>query len=195
MNLKNISHWRDRLSDLDPPARQRLLLIITGIVVGLWAGNRLVYVPLAKAWDARSARIASLRKQVADGELLLQREVGIRERWQQMQSNSLPSSVSLAEGKMLGAFDRWSRDSQISVTSVKPQWKRSADDYASLECRVDATGSLSAITRFLYEIEQDPLGMKVDIVELNARDTTGAQLSLGLQVSGLILNPTDRVSQ
>jgi len=194
MNLKNFSNWQDGLRDMDPPARQRLLLIITGIVVGIWAGNRLVLAPLGKMWDARAERIVKLRKQLVNGEQLLQREASVRDRWQQMKTNALPSSVSQAEGKMLGAFDRWSRDSQISVTSVKPQWKRNADDYASLECRVDASGSLSAITRFLFEIEQDPLGMKVDVVELSSRDTTGAQLSLGLQVSGLILNPTDRVS-
>lgn len=197
MNLKFLTQWRQRYADLDGPGRQRLLIIVTSIIVGLWVGDNLVLSPLVKAWNGRSDRIVRLRKQVADGEQLLRRESGkdgIRTRWQEMQSNALPSSVSQAEGRMLGAFDRWSRDSQISVSSVKPQWKRTADDYASLECRVDATGSLSAITRFIYEIEQDPLGMKVDIVELNSRDNNGAQLSLGLQVNGLVLNPTDHTS-
>jgi len=197
MNLKFLTQWRQRYADLDGPGRQRLLIVVTSLIVGLWVGDSLVFSPLLKAWNGRSEQITRLRKQIADGERLLQRENGrdgIRTRWQEMQSNALPSSVSQAEGRMLSAFDRWSRDSQISVTSVKPQWKRSADDYASLECRVDASGSLSAITRFLYEIEQDPLGMKVDIVELNSRDNTGAQISLGLQVNGLVLNPTDHAT-
>lgn len=192
MNIRNLTQaWRN-LDDMEGPARQRLLVIVTAVAVGLWVANQLVFEPLTKAWSARSEQIVALRKQLADGEQLLQRESGIRERWQDMQTNALPSSVSQAEGRMLAAFDRWSRDSQISVTSVKPQWKRSADDYASLECRVDAAGSLSTITRFLYEVEKDPLGMKVDVVELNSRDNAGAQLSLGLQVSGLVLNPAER---
>jgi len=200
MKLPDFSQWQDSLRDMDAPARQRLLIIVTGIVVGLWVGNQMLLAPLEKSWKARSERIAKLRQQLAAGEQLLQREsgvrgqTGLRAEWQQMQSNALPSSVSQAEGKMLEAFDRWSRDSQISVTSVKPQWKRNDDNYASLECRVDATGSLSAITRFLYEIEHDSLAMKVDIVELNSRDSTGAQLGLSLQVNGLVLNPTDRLT-
>ena len=56
------------------------------------------------------------------------------------------------------------------------------------ECRADAFGSLPSITRFLYEIEKDPLALKIESVEINARDNTGQQLSLGLQVSGLRLN-------
>lgn len=55
------------------------------------------------------------------------------------------------------------------------------------ECRADAAGNLSALTRFLYQAEADPLAIKVDVVELTARDTDGEQLTLGLQVSGLLL--------
>ena len=51
------------------------------------------------------------------------------------------------------------------------------------------SGSVSAITRFLYHIEKDPLGVKVDAMELQSRDTEGTQLALIIQVSGLVLNP------
>jgi len=57
-----------------------------------------------------------------------------------------------------------------------------------MECRVEAFGSLPALSRFLYEIEKDPLGLKVEVVEIAARDTAGEQLTLGLQVSGLYLS-------
>ena len=50
-------------------------------------------------------------------------------------------------------------------------------------------GNLAAITRFLYDIEKDPLALKIDSVELSARDDGGDQLALGLQVSGLLLSP------
>ena len=60
----------------------------------------------------------------------------------------------------------------------------------TLECRADASGSLSALTRFLYEIEKDPLALRIDSLEITARDNTGQQLSLNLQVSGLLLTTT-----
>ena len=48
---------------------------------------------------------------------------------------------------------------------------------------------MSALTRFLYEVEKDPLALRVESVEITSRDNDGQQLSLALQVSGLLLNP------
>jgi len=43
---------------------------------------------------------------------------------------------------VLRAFDRWSQDSRISISSIKPQWKQAADDYMTYECRADAFESM-----------------------------------------------------
>ena len=86
---------------------------------------------------------------------------------------------------MLRAFDRWSQTSGVSVSSIRPQWKRAGDDYMTLECRADISGNLESVTRLLYEIEHDPMGVKVDSADIATRDTDGAHITLGLQVSGL----------
>ena len=62
----------------------------------------------------------------------------------------------------------------------------------TLECRVDAAGNLMTVSRFLYNIEKDPLGFKVETVELSARDENGSQLALGLLVSGLVLQAQEK---
>lgn len=54
---------------------------------------------------------------------------------------------------------------------------------------MDGFGSLSTISRFLYEVEKDPMALKVDLVELSARDNEGKQVTLGLLVSGLQISP------
>ncbi len=169
--------------------RQQLLGIVAIAAVVLLAGDRLVLTPMIKLWKERSTQIAQLRKSVEQGTHLLERDKVIRERWETMRTNALSGEVSVAENQMLRAFDRWSQDSRIGINGIKPQWKRSSDDYATLECRVDASGGLPEITRFLYEIERDTLGLKLEIVEVTARDDRGQQLALALQVSGLQLNP------
>src|SRR5262249_12592622 len=126
---------------------------------------------------------------VLDGNRLIERDAKIRERWSQIRTNTLSSEQSLAEAQMYAAFNRWTEGSRVTVSSVAPRWKFNADDYATFECHVEANGNLGALTRFLYEVEHDPLGIKVDLVELTAQDDRGSQLSLGLQVSGLELNP------
>lgn len=169
--------------------RQQLLGIVAAGAVALLLGDRLLFTPLIELWKKRAGELAQVKKSVQHGTQLLERDKVIRERWDTMRTNTLATEVSIAENQVLRAFDRWSQDSRIGVNGIKPQWKRNSDDYATLECRVDAAGSLNEITRFLYEIEKDSLGLKLDTIEITTRDDRGQQLTLGLQVSGLQLNP------
>ncbi|MBM3875219.1 MAG: hypothetical protein FJ386_00650 [Verrucomicrobia bacterium] len=172
--------------------RQHLLALLAISVVALFAGDKLVVQPLTASWKARQARIAKLEKDVRAGSALLDRDRAMRDRWNTMRKGTLPKDRSAAEQQLLSAFDKWSREARISVSSVKPQWKRGAtDDHSLLECRVDASGSLSSLSRFLYELEQDPMALKIEAVELSTRDTSGSQLALGLLVSGLRLSPLE----
>ena len=172
--------------------RQQMLAIAAIAVVAYFVLDKVVISPMARSWKERSAMIAQLRNSIAQGRITLDREQITRKRWNDMRKNTLPTSGSEAEQAVLKAFDKWSQDSRISVTSIKPQWKRGAsDDYSLLECRVDAAGSLSTLTRFLYEVEHSPMALKVESVEMTARDNSGQQLGLGLLVSGLRLAPME----
>ena len=168
--------------------RQQLLIIGAVAVAVLLAGDRLVLSPLLKAWSGRATRIAELRKEVAQGKMLLQREQSIRTRWEQMSRNALPNSTSAAEQQVFKAIDLWAQNSGVAISAITPQWKHDSDDYMTFECRVDASGDLTKLSRFLYSVERDPTALKLELVELGARDKEGQQLSLGLQLSGLVLN-------
>lgn len=170
-------------------SRQQWLIVATVAVAVLFATDRLVIEPLTHVWKSRSVRIAELRKQVADGSLMLQREQALRRRWDQMRTNSLPNNASLAEQQLLKAFDTWSQDSRARITDITPQWKHDADDYMTLECHVDASGNLATLTRLLYDVEKDPMALKVESVDFSSRDNSGQEMTMGVRVSGLVLTP------
>ena len=56
---------------------------------------------------------------------------------------------------------------------------------------MDAAGSASSLTRFMYAVERSPLALKVESVEVSARDNNGSQLALALVVTGLRLTPLE----
>jgi hypothetical protein len=172
--------------------RQRLLAIVAGAALGLLITDKLIVGPLVQGWKQRAAQIIDLRKSIAQGSQVLEREDRIRERWESMRTNTLPENVSEAENEVLRGFERWSEESLIGVSSIKQQWKRAGEDYLTLECRADASGSIQELAHFLYLVEKDPLALKVEAMEITARDESGRQLSLALQVSGLQLNPQAR---
>lgn len=172
--------------------RQQLLLFVTIGAVALFAADALVRAPLMNLWNARSARITALRNQVSRGRMLVQREKGIRDHWDEMQHKALTNNLSAAEQQVFHAIDSWAQDTGVIINAVTPQWKHDSDDYVTYECRVDASGDISRLSRFLYRAEREPLALRMEAVELSARDKDGQQLSLALQLNGLVLNPAPR---
>jgi len=168
--------------------RQQLLLVVTVAVGVLYAADLLMIEPLIGWWKTRAKTVATLRTQVHNGRLMIQREAGLHGNWDEMRTNTLPANPSLAEQQMLKAFDNWSRESGVSINGITPQWNNDpSQDYQTLNCRVEASGDLGTLNRFLYDIEKDPMALKLESVELSARDNTGQQLTLDLQISGLVL--------
>ena len=178
--------------NLTPSNRQRLLMILAGTAVALLILDSLVFTPLTKAWQTRRAEIARLQKNVTEGRGIIARADRTRALWKEMQEQALPMDPAKAEQDLITAFDRWGRASNIELGSIKPQWKRGTTSrFSQLECRVDATGSLVTLSRFLHEVEKSTLALRVDSVELMARDENGQKLTLGLLVSGLRLTPLE----
>jgi hypothetical protein len=179
--------------NINLPPRQRLLVILAGVAILLLILDSVLFEPLIKTWQTHAAEIVQLQKSVSAGRTTIARGPQMERVWSEMQTNALPKEPAQAEQDVISAFDRWGRANSIELGSIRPQWKRGATDrYSLLECRVDATGSLSALSRFLYELERSPLALRVDSVEVVSRDDSGQRLTLGLVVSGLRFVPLER---
>jgi hypothetical protein len=166
-----------------------MLVVLTVAILALFAADKLLLDPLMELWKSRKRHIEDLRTQVSDGKTLLAREDSIRNMWEYMKRNTLTNNTSAAEQQLFAALDSWRQDSRVVLNGATPQWKHDTDDYMTLQCRIDAAGSLQNLTRFLYDIEKDEMALKLDSVEISAHDKEGQQLVLGLQVSGLVLTP------
>jgi len=167
--------------------RQEFLVVLTIAAFALLVGVNFILEPLGGWWSARQTQIKELRTKVTEGQQLIRRESGIRRRWKEMSANALPANTSLAEQKLLTAVDGWSRSSGAEVTSLMPQWKNESTNYLTLTCRVETAGNLSTLSRFLYDLERGPLALRLDSLELTARDKEGQQMTLSTEINGLAL--------
>ena len=173
--------------------RQQFLTILTIVAVGLLVVDRILTPPLVKVWNERAARIKKLREDVKEGELLQRGKISLRAHWAQIQSNTLTNNTTLAEQQLFNGLNRWSQLSGITINTVTPQWKQGSDpSYKTLECRVDASGSIDRLSRFLYELETDRMTLKLQSVELTRTDNDGLVIAMGLQISGLVLNSNSK---
>ena len=172
--------------------RQRTLLIVTGLVLAFFVGDKLVYTPLTNLWNSRQRERTELQQQIKEGRDLIDREDQLRAQWRMMRTNALPRNESLAQEQLLKALEDWATESNVSINGTAPQWKSEDDDHRTLVCRVDASGSLWQLCRFIYHIENGPMGLKLDSVDITSRDNTGQLLALGLQVNALVLTPQNQ---
>jgi len=174
------------------PNRQILLIKIAVAGIGLVILNSVVISPLGDLWSDHAAEIARLKTSVAEGRNLIVRGPGLQRHWAEMQAGALPRDRAQSEHDVLSNFENWCRSTGVELGSFKSQWKHGAtDDTSLMECRMDATGTLAALTRFLYEVERSPLALRVESDELVSRDDSGQRLTLSLIVTGLRLTPLE----
>ena len=168
--------------------RQQFLTILTLTVIGLLVLDKVVTPPLTSFWNSRSAQIVSLKNQVKQGESLRNNKEIINREWANIKAGALTNDTTAAELQLGTGLDRWAQMSGIQIDSTSLQWKQGADaSYKTLDCRVDASGSIDRLSRFIYELETDPMDLKVQSVEMTSKDNNGSVIGLGVQISGLVL--------
>jgi len=165
--------------------RKRWLLLVAGACVLLLTADRFVLSPMAAAWKRRSVRIEELKSSIEKGRILLDRQDSLEERWDTVQKNALPVSPPAAENQVLTSVNSWAAASGLNVTALLPRWIEDKDLGPRMEIRVSGTGSLEAVTRFLFAVETSNVPIRADVVELRARDEAGRDISLDARLSGL----------
>ena len=169
--------------------RQQILIVLTIAVAALFVGDKLILSPLSNWWDKRAQAIKNLREDVKEGSFYLRQEKSLRDRWDEMRRNTLPNNSSQASEKVVKALQEWAQESDSSLNSTAPQWRVDSEDYRTLVCSVDVSGSMWNLSRFLHDVEKGPLGLKIESLDLTSKDNTGQTLGLRMQVSGLVLTP------
>ncbi len=167
--------------------REWILAITAGVCMGAWVADSFILTPLANLWKSRTERIEELRKQLISGELLVQRETAIRERWDQMKARAFSSEMTEAEDRILKSANRWAQASGLGLSSLKPRVTQESEEFKKAEFSASGQGGIEPVTRFLYELERDNLPLKVENVQISTHDKTGKELALEVRFSGLLL--------
>jgi len=171
--------------------RERILVIAALLCVLFLGGDRLILTPMARAWKDRSAQISSLKQSIEKGEILLDREKILKERWNKLRTSCTSEDDSTAENHVLKGVDKWAKKSGMSLNYLKPRWSDFGKEAKKLEIRLSATGKLEQIARFLYELENDALPMHVEDIGITIKDKRSKVLDITARFSSLVLKEAD----
>jgi hypothetical protein len=166
--------------------RERMMVIVAAACVGLLMADWIVIEPLIAMWKDHAQEIVTLQNKIDRAGRLIRNEQGIRADWSDMRQRSLPDDQTKAGSEVVDALGDWAIVSRLSVSSVRSRWVQANDDNR-LDVRVTAGGDITAITRFLYEVERSRLAINLEDVEIRSRNDDGSQLELDARFTGLVL--------
>ena len=153
--------------------------------VGLLVLNYAILNPAIAAWSAQSDRIEALQKKVVRGRTLLERETLIRNHWAAMLRENMSADNSTADNDAFKAISRWTTDSNITLSSVTPQFQAHDDGgYDAFEYRLSAIGDQGGGGAvFVRPGGQTRCRAAWRNARLTTRDGHGAQLTLSARFS------------
>lgn len=156
------------------------IAVLCALVLDVYA-----LTPLLERRAAVRADLGRLQAKFAKAQGLLKRRRLLGRKWRRMLDEGMKDDPAAAESQLLRHLRNWSSDARIRLSSLRPE--RSAEKSRLPEITVHAagTGSMYAVSRFLYAIETARIPAKVKMLQVGSRRDGTDDLSIHVRVSTL----------
>lgn len=171
--------------------RERIILIATLVVLGALALDWFALTPLLERIDEADTQRRLLLNRMTKAENALSRRRGLAPRWRRMVAGSLTNDPGEAESQVLHAIGSWAERAGLNLTSVRPDRSAEETPLPEIDFRAAGTGSMSAVSRFLYAMETGEIPVRVKNLQLSSRKEGTDSLSLQVTFSTLYVPPPD----
>jgi len=164
--------------------RERILAIATLVVLGALALNATLIKPLSERRQQTTNAKLELEAQIAEAQNTFERRKLLERKWKGLLPSDMRSDAD-TESRIARAMNEWSRQTRLTLTSVKPE--RSTTDKGMNEIMfvVAGRGGLEAVASFLYRLETSELPVKVTEMQLGSAGESTDSMSLQLRISAV----------
>ena len=174
--------------------RERIILIVTMVVVGGLVGDKVILGPVTSRLDEMKAQRDILVAEVVEARSLFERQRLLTPRYKTMLADGFRNDTE-AESRVLRALREWSDSSGVMLNSVKPERVASDQGLREMVFVVAGNGPLRSVAQFLWQIETAPLPMKIKTMELGLASEGVDSMSLQLRLSVLYLSDQPEASE
>ncbi len=171
--------------------RERIIVLVTVLVVGALVADRFVRAPIANALgELRVERQKSLTQVAKAKNLFLEKQQFEKK----PEFKVLPNDAE-AESRVAKALDKWAEDARLTLTSVKPDRMAGGDKgLKEILFVIAGKGSLDSVAWFLYQVETSELPIKVKHMQLGSTSEAGDNMSMELRISTIYLAADEKSS-
>ncbi len=167
--------------------RERTIVILTAAVLAIFLADRFVLSPVlnrrARVEADTSDTLVLLLK--ADG--LFAQKKRLAPRWREMTDSGLGTGAAAAESRLLHAIRDWAQEADLNLSSVKHERTEMERQFQKITWRASGTGSMTAVSRFLYRVQEASLPVRISDLQIGARQEGSDSLAIQVGVSTLCM--------
>jgi hypothetical protein len=174
--------------------REKIIGFTTAGVIALLATDHFVISPLLERKGDLDAQLIVAEGDQSNAKQLLNGDPAARRRWKEMREAGLKMSVTEAQSQAVRALNEWARESGVAVSTLQPDpvpVSTKHTDFTPVPMRLIGTGSMRAISKFLWNLQTAKIPMRVVTFDLGSRGGKDGvdDLAVTLTVSTLCYNP------
>jgi hypothetical protein len=166
--------------------RERIIAIVTLAIILMFVLDRYAVTPLMEMNDNIRIEKQNLVVDIQRASRIFKERKQVSSEWNDMERSGLSSDPSDTESKVLHVIRKWSNDYGLTISSIKPD--RNGDESKILKeiiFNIACKGTMDAVGRFLLELENSSLPIRITEFQLGSREEDGMDMSLQLRLSAL----------
>ncbi|HPC93915.1 MAG TPA: hypothetical protein PLU87_03170 [Sedimentisphaerales bacterium] len=174
--------------------RERIILFVTLVCVGLLIVSKFVVDPVQAELDAMEARRQQLQTDLEEAQMLLGNRGAMQRKWNALVADGLRGDAE-AESRVLSALGAWADEAGMMLSSIKPDRVASDKGLQEMIFTVAGKGTIEAVSRFLWRIETAALPAKIRDMQLGSGSESENAMSLQLHLSVLYVGTPQKQAE
>ena len=174
-------------------SRERVILSLAAIMVGVFLLDRLILTP---AWQWRqdlADRRVVISHDLSDAAAMIDHHALFERQWKEMTRSSLSTTISDAEGIAYHAVRDWAQVAGLNLLAINPERVNDDSTLPIVVFRTTGTGPMRAVATFLKQLDETTIALHIEQLQIISRRDGQDDLTLELRLS-TILDPTSSPS-
>jgi hypothetical protein len=167
--------------------RERTIVVVTTAVLPLFLADRFFLSPILSRRERIETETGELVLERQKAESLFKQKRQLAPRWREMTDSGLGTGAEAAESRMLHAIRDWAQEAELNLASVKHERTEMERQFQKITWRAAASGSMAAVSRFLYRVQEASLPVRISDLVVAARQEGSDSLSIQVGISTLCM--------
>ncbi|MBN1913619.1 MAG: hypothetical protein JW788_04390 [Candidatus Omnitrophica bacterium] len=150
-------------------AREKMILMFTAAALALSLIFNSVLMPAFKKHDSLNKEIALVNARLNKYARLLAQKDSLKHQEDKLSAEGLSFLEKPTIVKTLALLENMAKKSAIHILDIRPQAPRSSGSYQEISVDLKAEATLEDYLKFIYDLENSPLLLKIKKLQLTAK--------------------------